>query len=329
MQPLVSILIPAYNAERYIAQSIESALNQTWPNKEIIVVDDGSKDRTFEISKGFERRGVKVIPQENKGHCAAANRGFSESKGELIKFFDADDLMSPENIELQIEALDRDYDSIASSEWGRFYRDDISTYKPNPETVWRHMPPVDWLVGAWRNAQPMMQCAIFLIPRRILEKSSLWDERLSLIDDFEFFTRVILASKGIKFTPGAKLYYRSGISGGSLSGLQTREGAESAYLSIGLGTSHLLKVENSSRTRLVCANVYQNFIYSFYPKFKDLIQKASQKVYEHGGADIAMPASPSLQFISRLLGWKAAKYLQYFLYQIGYKQFRKKLTRGR
>ena len=65
MKPLVSILIPAYNAERWIADTIRSALAQTWPRKEIIVIDDGSRDRTLEIARQFASREVRVITQQN------------------------------------------------------------------------------------------------------------------------------------------------------------------------------------------------------------------------------------------------------------------------
>ena len=94
MKPsLVSILIPAYNSEKYIGECIESALNQTYHNREIIVIDDGSTDKTLEIAKSYKSSVVRIIHQDNKGQCGASNRAFYESKGELIKFFDADDLV--------------------------------------------------------------------------------------------------------------------------------------------------------------------------------------------------------------------------------------------
>ena len=71
MTPLVSILIPAYNAERWIAETIRSALRQTWPNKEIIVVDDGSADGTLTVVRQFESNEVRVVTQPNQGAAAA------------------------------------------------------------------------------------------------------------------------------------------------------------------------------------------------------------------------------------------------------------------
>lgn len=103
MEPLVSILIPCYNAEKWLAETLESALAQTWDNIEIIVVDDGSTDKSLAVAKQFEPDGVKVISQANKGASAARNRAFQESQGDFIQYLDADDLLVPDKIELQVK----------------------------------------------------------------------------------------------------------------------------------------------------------------------------------------------------------------------------------
>ena len=82
--PLVSILIPLYNAEKLVANTIESALYQTWPNKEIIVVDDGSIDQSMAVAKRFSKQGVRVYQQANSGASAARNKAFNLSSGQFI-----------------------------------------------------------------------------------------------------------------------------------------------------------------------------------------------------------------------------------------------------
>ena len=94
MSPLVSILIPAYNAERWIAETIGSALGQTWPRKEIIVVNDGSTDQTLSVVQKFASKTVSVVTQENKGVCAARNKAYELCQGDYIQWLDADDLLS-------------------------------------------------------------------------------------------------------------------------------------------------------------------------------------------------------------------------------------------
>ena len=105
MQPLVSILVPAYNSEEWIGDSIRSALAQTWQRKEIIVVDDGSRDRTAEAARRFASKEVKVVSTENRGAAAARNHALQLSQGDYIQWLDADDLLSPDKIERQLAAL--------------------------------------------------------------------------------------------------------------------------------------------------------------------------------------------------------------------------------
>ena len=131
--PLVSVIIPLYNAEKYIAESIESVIKQTYSNIELIIVNDGSTDKSLEVAIKNERENIKIFNQPNRGASAARNFGFKQSKGEFIKFFDADDLMNPIMIEAQINlAIDNPY-SIISGKWGRFYHDNVFTFKLNQE----------------------------------------------------------------------------------------------------------------------------------------------------------------------------------------------------
>ena len=123
MKPLVSILIPAYNVEQWIAETLESALAQTWQNKEIIVVNDGSKDNTLAVVKRFESAIVKVINQENQGQSAAENRALKEAQGNFIAYLDADDLLAPDKIERQVHFLgSENSEFVAAGEWARFYK---------------------------------------------------------------------------------------------------------------------------------------------------------------------------------------------------------------
>src|SRR5437773_11525221 len=102
MAPLISILIPAYNAEPWIADTIRSALAQTWPRKEIVVVDDGSTDQTLAVARRFASKDVVVTTQENQGAAAARNSALSLCQGDYIQWLDADDLLSPEKVARQM-----------------------------------------------------------------------------------------------------------------------------------------------------------------------------------------------------------------------------------
>ena len=308
---LVSICIPCYNAEAYVGAAIDSILSQSWAAIEIVVVDDGSTDRSLNIlqARASASKSIKVIHQENKGQCAAANRALEASTGDLIKFFDADDLLSPFSIEAQVARLNGRDNVIASSTWGRFYNDDLTTFCLNPESVWRDMPSLAWLVEAWKGAEPMMQCALWLIPRSLLERAGNWDESLTLINDFEFFARVLCHAEEVCFTPGARLYYRSGISG-SLSSRKSRAAAVSAFHSILKGTNHLLTRRSDPEAKLSCANMMQSFVYAFYPEYLDLRSDMSARIAELGGSNLLPSGGPLFQRTQRIIGWKAARRLQ-------------------
>src|SRR5437867_10960673 len=108
MRPLVSILIPAFNAQEWIADTLKSAMGQTWPRKEIIVIDDGSRDQTLPIARQFASKEVSVVAQANQGPSAARNQAFSICQGYYVQWLDADDLLAPDKITRQMEALDHD-----------------------------------------------------------------------------------------------------------------------------------------------------------------------------------------------------------------------------
>ncbi|MBD2357541.1 glycosyltransferase family 2 protein [Tolypothrix sp. FACHB-123] len=317
MKPLVSILIPCYNSAPWLAATLESALEQTWENIEVLLVDDGSTDDSLEIAKKFEPCGVKVISQNNRGASAARNRALQEAQGDFIQYLDADDLLAPDKIERQVQLLNSDRNSnyIASGAWARFYKTPSEAlFIPQP--LWVDMSPVDWLICAWEGHW-MMHPAAWLVPRKIADKAGFWSENLSLNDDGEYFVRILLSSQEVKFCKGAKSYYRSGNSN-SLSGSKSRKAWESAFLALELSSNNLLLKDDSPRTRHACATVFQRFLYEVYPHVPYLQQKAEAKAKELGGSDLEPSGGLIFKLLSSFLGWKRAKYIQGFAYQYGY-----------
>jgi glycosyltransferase involved in cell wall biosynthesis len=312
LSSLVSICIPCHNAAPFVGAALDSALAQTWPNLEIIVVNDGSTDESSAVLATYADRGVKIITEKCGSAAKARNRALQEAPGDYIKFFDADDLMNPEFIERQMARLAGRSDAVASSEWGRFYGDDLTTLRLNPQSVWRDMESTEWLVEAWRDARPMMQPGMFLIPASILRKAGGWDESLTLIDDFEFFARVLCHANEVLFTPGAVLSYRSGLKG-SLSGQKSRRAVESAYHSLLKGTGHLLARRQDADAKRSCANLLQDFIHTYYPDHADLRHAMKLRVEELGGSDLSPDGPPRFQKLRRLLGWRLARRVQQLL----------------
>ena len=316
-QPLVSVLVAAHNAERWIEETIASVLAQSWRRLELIVVDDGSTDATRDRVEPYHAsRALTLISQPNAGQCAARNRAYRESSGELVKFLDADDLLSPTCIELQVARLTARPNCIASAEWGRFYGDPSQARFVPEDDVWEDLDGVTWLVRSWSNGGGMSQAGMFLLPRPLLERVGLWDERLTFIEDFEFFARVMLGSDGVLFTPNARLFYRSGLPS-SVSRRTSRRAAESAHLSFTVAAEQLLTRENSARTRRACATIFQAFVYQYYPDYRDLVDDMERRVAALGGTPVPPNGPPGFQMIRRLVGWRLARRIEKAAVQAG------------
>ncbi len=308
MEPLVSLCIPCHNAAPWLAATLDAAFAQTWPRCEVILVDDGSTDDSWSVACGYEHRGLRLARQSNRGQSSACNHALQLAGGDFVKFLDADDLISPEMIALQVAGLSQRPGSLAYGEWARFTVDPgEAEFRRRPG--WHDAAPVDWLVEIWADAQPMMQCAQFLVPRCLLQQRGGWDERLSLINDLELFTRLTLASDGLVFTPGARLYYRSNLPG-SLSGSRSAPAWESAFLSVDLATRHLFGVENSPRTRRVCASMLAGLLFAMYPNMPTLTARLESRIAELGGSGLRPLGGRGFQIAGRLLGWKTARWLQ-------------------
>ncbi len=210
MKPLVSILVPAYNSEEWIAAAIRSALRQTWPNKEIIVVDDGSEDSTRKIAEKFSKDGAVVVSQKNWGASTARNKAFSLCQGDYIQWLDSDDILAPDKISRQMEfaAQSNNKKILLSSEWGQFlYRTKRANFVRT--AFWEDSSPLEWLMRKMSN-NIWMQPGSWLVSRELTEAAGPWDERLSFDDDGEYFCRVLLKSDGVKFISGARVFYRTG-----------------------------------------------------------------------------------------------------------------------
>lgn len=306
--PAVSVLIPCHNAARFISATLDSVLAQTWADLEIIVVDDGSNDGSRAILQSYAGRGVRMIVQANAGAAAARNRALSACSGAFVLFLDSDDVIGNDHIKALYASIAGLTECVAFSQWDRFRASIDESVFPH-RSYYLNAPGVDWLIENWAGARPMMQPGMFLLPRKLLAEHGGWDNRLSLIDDFEFFARVISRSSGVRFASEARLFYRSSIAG-SLSGRKSRASIESSILSLTLGTRHLLDIENCARARRVCANLFQDFEYTYYPDHADLRAIARARIIELGGADLVPDGPPGFQKLRRVVGWRAARHAQ-------------------
>lgn len=311
----ISVLIACFNAEDTVRYTIESILVQTLPPLEIVIVDDGSTDNSSGIVKEYGGQGVSLITSANFGAAAARNLAYQASTGDYIVFLDADDILGPRYLEAQRTKLTSTIRCLALSRWTRFISSVDEAIFPDRPTEF-DMSGVDWLVTDWEFGAPMTQPGMFMIPRSLIDDYGGWHEELSLIDDFEFFARIISRSDGVRFAPDARLYYRSGRKG-SLSSRNSDEAVLSAFHSLMAGTSHLLEVENSQRTRRACANLIKHFDYTYYPHHSELRRLACKRASELGGASAIPFGPPRFHSLRRFTGWKIARRVQHLAERLG------------
>ena len=305
MSPRVSIIIPCRNGAAWLGEAIESCLGQSWPSLQIIVVDNGSTDGSFDLAKRYKARGITVLECERAGASAARNVGLKHADGDLIQFLDADDLLDAEKIRRQVERLDAaPAASVASGAWARFARDP-SEAAFTPEAVWRDFAPEEFLIASWLGGGMMPNFA-WLTPRAVIERAGPWNETLSVNDDGEFFCRVVLASSGIVFGAEARGYYRSA-SALTLSKRRDDEALVSAFTAVDLSCRQLLQRCAAAAAAKACATHYQRFAYDAYPQAADLVAQAEKRAVELGGSDLRAGGGPAFQMLARALGWKLSK----------------------
>lgn len=209
--PNVSIIIPMYNAEKYIKEAIDSVLKQTYKDFEIIVIDDGSTDNTKSKLLDYGSQ-IKYIYQENAGPAVARNRGIKEAKGEYIAFLDADDIWMPEKLERQIRKLKN------NSEFGVIHTDRLrlepdGSVKPNEKIV----PEGFIFEELLRNN--FIICSSVLVKKECFNEVGLFDEdRKNRAEDYDMWLRIsrkyaisFIAEPLIKYRVNMNGYNRSNI----------------------------------------------------------------------------------------------------------------------
>jgi glycosyltransferase involved in cell wall biosynthesis len=316
MIPLVSILIPAYNAEEWIGYTLQSAISQTWPRKEIIIVDDGSKDRTAQVARGFASKEVAVVSVRNQGAAAARNRALQLCQGDYIQWLDADDLLAPDKIERQLAALP-ELDSrriLLSSPWAPFYYR-AARARFVHTSLCQDLSPVEWLLRKM-GENLHMQTATWLTSRELAETAGPWDTRLLSDDDGEYFCRVLLASEGIRFVPGTGVFYR--ITGSNrLSFIGTSKKKKDAMLAgMKLHVQYLRSLEESERVRRACLTYMQNWYHNFYPERPDIAAELQALAAQLGGHLEVPRLRWKYAWMRPMFGWKAAKWAQMALPQL-------------
>jgi glycosyltransferase involved in cell wall biosynthesis len=319
INPLVSVIIPLYNCENYIEATIDSVLQQTWSNIEILIVDDGSTDHSLAIAKKIVSDKIKVFEQVNKGASAARNLGLMHAKGDYIQYLDADDLLSPDKIEKQLIALAGTKDQIAVCPTIYFFNWENHLEK-KPEAreltyLYTTTSTLNFLLNLYgvNGNGSMITIHAWLTPKTIINAIGSWNEEISVDDDGEYFCRVVLSAAKIIFTDNVYSYYRKYKNGNNLANRKTLSAIESTYYALTLKEKHLLEHNADPTIKQTFANAYYKLAVDCFPKYKtlsrEILIKANQNLITKPKLFLG---SSITDFLANHISWKLVKYIQFF-----------------
>jgi len=200
MPPLVSILIPCFNAASWVHRAVETALEQSWPNKEVIVLDDGSTDGSIEVIQRYAKL-VRVESFQNAGQNVSRNRLTAVSRGEWLVYLDADDELAPDNVTEKMK-----FAADAEAIYGSM---DTVTFEGRRAVLSEKRPAVEYpdpLKAAMWWAYPNTSCLAFR--RSALLAAGGWDESVKNCTDYALYLPMLLRGDRFRAAPNAWSIYR-------------------------------------------------------------------------------------------------------------------------
>jgi len=204
-KPKVSIIIPVYNCENYLSEAIESCLNQSYTNIEVVVVDDGSTDRSLKVAEKYKER-ITLISSLHQNAACARNIGLRNSDGSYVSFLDADDVLVPTKIARQVECLELQNVDFVYGDWCR-----ISKSTANIKEVIK-LHQFDDLVRVTledRFPEESIIVGCGLYRRDLINRVGGWDESIDVQDDRMFHFKIALANPKFFHQPGVVVFYRT------------------------------------------------------------------------------------------------------------------------
>jgi glycosyltransferase involved in cell wall biosynthesis len=206
---LVSIIIPTYNNRSVVTEAIGSSLNQTYENLEVIVVDDGSTDGTEQLLKEKYKGRIHFVRQENKGPGAARNVGIRSASGKYLQFLDADDLLGPEKIEIQVGLLRRvSGKALSYCDYALFHPEELPFTPKYTSPLLQHGKPFDDIMLRWGTELSIPQHCFMFDAALFQECGVAFDESLPTNEDWECWMNVFALEPEVVFVDRVLAYYR-------------------------------------------------------------------------------------------------------------------------
>jgi|GEM_PF-1294087 len=205
-KPDISVIIPTYNYAHFIELTIESVLSQNVDNVEVIIIDDGSTDRTREVVAPFLSAGLKYYYQENAGLSSARNKGIRECSGQYIQFLDADDLLGPNALGCRLAFLQQNPQHSMAVSRSRLFRG-MNGYEPNPLFLsgWPLYSSHLDVHLCYSNLAPPHA---YLFRRKVIEETGWFDPGMKACEDYDYWLRALAFGYKPVYCPQGLVYYR-------------------------------------------------------------------------------------------------------------------------
>ena len=243
--PLISIIIPVYNGEKTIQKTIESVLQQTFKDFEIILINDGSQDSTLDVINNIKDERLRVFSYPNAGVSTSRNRGLALARGEFISFLDADDLWTPDKLETQLKALQNNSQAAVAYSWsdwidesGQFLRS--GGHITVNGKVFEHLLVRDFIES---GSNP-------LIRRQALDEVGEFEPSVTPAEDWDMWLR-LAARYHYTTVPKVQILYRIAANSVSSNVVKMEEGSlqvlERAYANAPASIQHLKQVSLANR----------------------------------------------------------------------------------
>jgi glycosyltransferase involved in cell wall biosynthesis len=302
MNLLVSIIIPIYNSEKFIYDTVTSCINQTYSNLEIILVNDGSTDKTEEIILSITDKRIKYYKINNVGGCEARNFGIKNASGQLYQFLDHDDVLDVDKIFYQIKHYKTNGSNyIYSANMGTVHGD-IKTVDQNYELYQKDFTPEQYFDTLLNQFGKYITTGAWLVPAEISALTHGWDSNSGINDDGEYFMRLILLSKGIIYCEKSTFYFRRDVEGS----LSKQFGSKEVYLkwlySYKSYAKNFLLNLPGPKAKELGRKALSKYYCSSYPNYPDLLRECKLEIEKLGFKTPTAYGGNVFRLISSVLG---------------------------
>jgi O-antigen biosynthesis protein len=312
--PLVSVIIPCYNGADYLCEAIDSVLAQNYPKIELIVVDDGSTDESWNVIRSYADR-ITGIRQHNQGLASTRNNGVARASGEYFHFLDSDDLIAPDTIECLVSVIRGRHDAVSCCPWRNLIRQDnkwLPVTGEVPFPLGNSNPLAAWLLGEW-----IPVCSL-LWPRELFEHLGGYDRQLTTNEDGDLMLRALVRGTKLAVALGGESFYR-------------RHGPSSISMSRDVFSEHrfrssmhvLEKLEAElqqrqlwEKYRIPLGIAYQALAARTFSSLPDLAREALARGYAYAGRQAIAPTLPG-RLLVKLLGMEKKQQIVQALARFG------------